>query len=73
LIFSCAQAALDSKMLVNATAPIPLFNITLSSQFKNVPPRRARTRSWTTSPSFATKSPGRLDNISGKECRISEA
>jgi hypothetical protein len=28
LIFSCAHAALDSKMLVSATAPIPLFNIT---------------------------------------------
>jgi hypothetical protein len=29
LIFSCAQAALDSKMLVSATAPIPPFNIAL--------------------------------------------
>jgi hypothetical protein len=40
LIFSCAHAALDSKMLVSATAPIPLFNIILSSQFNNVASRR---------------------------------
>jgi hypothetical protein len=30
-------------------------------------------RRWTTSSSFPTKSPGRFDNISGKECRIIEA